>query len=482
MVAELRSLEPDADLQPGTPVGLSGLAGRSGRELLEKREDLAERRRLVGKAEDRDAPRHAYALHVLAPPALKLHEADLVRVDVFVERERQRRARVADVATAAHLLGEVEVAKRDVVDIGREDVDRQRVLVPSQDLPLALVREAHPLHVAVTRRDEGLAVLPLRAGGVQRTRVDPADAVDDARGGRLAPGKVAQPQERDGRHPGRDLAGTGGALAERDDESLDVDLPFGTREEPHDVHRESRQDRSRRLEPRRRVVVAGHDDDLQAPAPAARVGQEAVPAGQRRGGRVGPLEDVAADEKGVDALLLEEVEEPVEERPVLRLAVPVVEGMAQVPVGRVDDPHHSSVGRAGLRLSLLESGCLTTSGSREGSDNWRPDRRSFPAEALPSPRTGRGRLAPRPATRRPASAVAAAASVSLPAANGSYVSPSFMFRPPATIRPSLPGSSAALATESMNSLTWLLTFRTSFGQISVARVIPSSVGHRLSAT
>lgn len=52
--------------------------------------------------------------------------------------------------------------------------------------------------------------------------------------------------------------------------------------------------------------------------------------------------------------------------------------------------------------------------------------------------------------------------------------------PAARIRPSLPGSRADCATLFMNSRTRLLTFRTSFGQISVARMMPSSVGQRLS--
>jgi hypothetical protein len=92
------------------------------------------------------------------------------------------------------------------------------------------------------------------------------------------------------------------------------------------------QQRPRRFQPARRVVVAGDDDDVQLRRGRPGLLQEAVQLALRGGRRVRVVEDVAGDQQGVRFLGHDRVEQPVEEALVFVGPVEIVQGLAEVPV------------------------------------------------------------------------------------------------------------------------------------------------------
>jgi len=88
---------------------------------------------------------------------------------------------------------------------------------------------------------------------------------------------------------------------------------------------------------------------------APRLDQKRVkrPLGRRR--RVRRVEDVAGDDQGIRPLGLEQVREPGEEAFVLEGPVVAVQGVAEVPVGGVDEAKH--------RVATI----LARSGARRGA-------------------------------------------------------------------------------------------------------------------
>ncbi len=103
-----------------------------------------------------------------------------------------------------------------------------------------------------------------------------------------------------------------------------------------DAHPERTQDWLWRVEPRNGVVVAADDDDLETWMTSARVGHEVVELLLRERGRIRRIEDVASHEQGVDVVLDDPVDQPAQEQPMLELARVIVQRVAEVPVGGVD--------------------------------------------------------------------------------------------------------------------------------------------------
>ncbi len=95
-------------------------------------------------------------------------------------------------------------------------------------------------------------------------------------------------------------------------------------------------------EPAGRVVVAAGHDDAGPRVPQAE--ERVVVERDRVDRRHGPVEDVARDEHGVDALLTHDVDEVVEVGGLCVAQVAAVQGAAQVPVGGVEQAHAGTVG------------------------------------------------------------------------------------------------------------------------------------------
>ena len=106
--------------------------------------------------------------------------------------------------------------------------------------------------------------------------------------------------------------------------------------------------RCRQLDAPARVVVAGDHHDVQLRELFVGADDEVVEALLGLEWRVDRVEHVAGDQQGVGAVGDQLVEQPGEELRVLVVAVLAVEGLAEVPVGGVDQAH-------GLRL--IVGGC-----------------------------------------------------------------------------------------------------------------------------
>ena len=135
-------------------------------------------------------------------------------------------------------------------------------------------------------------------------------------------------------------------VAQRDDRAVGVHLLAGAEGEPtDDAYIDGAEDRTRRVESGRRVVIPadGHDVEGGEASPGSR--QEVVPGALGPNRWIGRLEDVACDEQRVDGVLLDLLEEEVEERSVLFGSVVVSEGVSEVPVGGVEElqgvPHRA---------------------------------------------------------------------------------------------------------------------------------------------
>lgn len=102
---------------------------------------------------------------------------------------------------------------------------------------------------------------------------------------------------------------------------------------------ERRKELARRLQASRGVVVACHDDDVELGQALAGPRQERVPEPLCLGRRVGRIEDIAGNEQGVDFLVGEDSAKPVEETQLLVIPRQIVEGVTEVPVGRMEDAH-----------------------------------------------------------------------------------------------------------------------------------------------
>ncbi len=101
--------------------------------------------------------------------------------------------------------------------------------------------------------------------------------------------------------------------------------------------------RARRLQPSRRIVVAGNDDDVELRSARAGLLQEPVKLLLRCGRRIGGIEHVAGDQERVDFLGGDGVQQPVEETLVFVSTFVIVQGLAKMPVGSVKQTHGLSL-------------------------------------------------------------------------------------------------------------------------------------------
>jgi hypothetical protein len=157
---------------------------------------------------------------------------------------------------------------------------------------------------------------------------------------------VAGPQEGNRHAPGLHVAIAAG---QRHQQAFQVDLALAV---AHHVADHARavggQQRSRRFQAAGRIVVAGDDDDVERRRPRACLLQEVVQLALRGRRRVGVVEDVAGDQQRVDLFGHDGIEQPVEEAFVFPAPVEIVQGLAEVPVGSVQQPH-GWVGKDGER-------------------------------------------------------------------------------------------------------------------------------------
>jgi hypothetical protein len=186
------------------------------------------------------------------------------------------------------------------------------------------------------------SILALGQGQFQRLFVEQGDAGQvRVRGAifRWHPWHVAGTQEGHGQAPGLDRAAAAG---QRQHQRCDVDGTVGVALHGADHAGAVRlQQRTGGLQAPRRVVVAGDDDQVQMRHAFLRPLQEAVQLLLRRRRRIGVVEDVAGDQQGVGPLADDGVEQPVQEALVFVVAFEIMQGLAEMPVGSVQQTHGS---------------------------------------------------------------------------------------------------------------------------------------------
>jgi len=130
------------------------------------------------------------------------------------------------------------------------------------------------------------------------------------------------------------------AVGQRHEQAFDVDAavvaPVDVADHAGAVRLEQR---AGGLDAAGRVVVARDEHDVEPWRALARLLEETVQLFLRLGRRVGVVEDVAGDEQRVGLLGHDGVEQPVEEALVLVGPFVIVQGLAEMPVGGVQQPH-----------------------------------------------------------------------------------------------------------------------------------------------
>ena len=308
----LGGVEFDGDLGPG----VCGDRGEIGRQRGAVRGDADEG---LGGGD-----REEFDLHFL-----RVDDDDRLGIGSFREAEGDGGAAVADGVDAGDALRTMQVAEGGVVE-AVEEVRADGSEVADVDVAFAVA-----------------------GGGTEDGEVAHGDDVS-AVGDGAARGELRGVVGANG---GADLLVHGGhgfacgglaeiALAQEghggDDGSTEIDDVVTRVAE--DMHLEAAQQFARGIEVRGGVVVAAGDDGLHG----LEIGEALQEIEVERDGilrRICSIEDVAADEQGVDLLGAQRVDEPVEKGGVLRQAVALDKSSAEMPVCGVEDAH----GRGGAQ-------------------------------------------------------------------------------------------------------------------------------------
>jgi hypothetical protein len=93
-------------------------------------------------------------------------------------------------------------------------------------------------------------------------------------------------------------------------------------------------------------VVAGNNDDIELRRPRPRLLQEPVELALGCGRWVAVIKNIAGNQQCVDPFMHQRIEQPVEEALVLVAAFECMQGLAQVPVGSVQQAHEKGTGES----------------------------------------------------------------------------------------------------------------------------------------
>jgi len=120
---------------------------------------------------------------------------------------------------------------------------------------------------------------------------------------------------------------------------IDVDVSVAAFESADDVDAERSQEATRRFKAGGGVVIAGNDDDVELRAEAFEAEKRVVEELHGLAGRVLAVEDIACDDHCVDRAFHQQTTEAFENLLVFEFARIAAQGLADVPVGCVNNAH-----------------------------------------------------------------------------------------------------------------------------------------------
>ena len=313
-----------------------GFSGRRQIEFFQFGEHIFERRRPGGDAQQFHRARHRNFADFANLLARQIEHDDLMRVMDFGERHRQRAAAITPRRIVADALRQMQVAKRHVGNRRIENAGRQGFGAADHDAPLRFLGNLAAGQMAVAQRNDRLPRLTRGIGKLEGLLVQIANPGHVRIGRGFDARHVARPQKRHRDAPGAHLASP---VFERHHQPRQIDTILIGADLADHAGLEQREKRRGRLQPARRIVIAGAEHDIQMRHPTPRFGKKTVKLGLRRGGRVAVVEDIAGNEQRVDLLADQRFEQPVEKLLVFVATLKLVKRLAEMPVRSVQQTH-----------------------------------------------------------------------------------------------------------------------------------------------
>ena len=232
------------------------------------------------------------------------------------------------------------MAESDVFDVGGEGGWGEFFAVSDHDGAFGISASESGLDGAVSHGEDacvGMAVGFEAQGFLGGGQIECGDAFDVGVGGLVQVGEVGDAEEGDGEDECLDGAGF---VGEGDDEFFESNpAVFIAIDGSNDVGVGDAEEVGGGFETTGGIVVSCGENDLEVWEGFVRGVDEGEEGALCVGAGIDGVEDVARDEEGVRAVLLDEREEVVEECGVFLVAIEAVEGLAEVPVSGVKDAH-----------------------------------------------------------------------------------------------------------------------------------------------
>ena len=271
------------------------------------------------------------------------HQGDAVAIGLLGGRERDQRAAIPYLP-AAQALRPMEMAECHVARLLREHVGRHRVIAAHQNASLRALRFEAAGDVEMTGDEERQAGEP-GPGRLEELPVKVAHRPHDRRGLADAP-LAAEGRERrqaggggvgDGEHLCRHLAA---GRPDRHEVAFKVDGAVAAADIADDVDADGFEQRARRFQASGGIVVARGDDDGHLRPRRVEARHQRVEACLRFPRRVLAIEHVARHDEGIDLALHHDALEAAEHGVVLALAGEAAQGLADMPIARMENADH----------------------------------------------------------------------------------------------------------------------------------------------
>ena len=185
---------------------------------------------------------------------------NLVLVADFRERQRDRRAAVADAIFAVDPLRFVQMAQGHIADIGAEEAGGQGFGIADDQAALGVFADRAARHMGMADGDQGLARLAFGVGGCDQPFMHLADAAQVVIA-QVGAGDFGGAQKRQGQAPGGNFAL---GIGQGDQQAFGIELAVVEPQHPaQGMGAQAAHQGGGQFDPRAGVVVAGNHHDGQ---------------------------------------------------------------------------------------------------------------------------------------------------------------------------------------------------------------------------